>query len=37
MLDTFYLSGFFPKHYFNKLYSQVPQNVTWTDNNARDY
>ena len=22
---------FFPKHYFNKLYSKLPQNITWTD------
>ena len=22
---------FFPKYYFNKLYFELPQNVTWTD------
>ena len=27
---------FFPKHYFNKLRFELPQNVMWTDENARD-
>ena len=31
MLDTFYMSSFLPKYYFNKLCFQLPQNVTWTD------
>ena len=31
MLDTFYLSMFFAKYYFNKLCFQLPQNITWTD------
>ena len=30
MLDTFYLSSFFLKYYFNKLCLQLPQNTTWT-------
>ena len=31
MLDTFYLSSFFPEYYFYKLRFELPQNVTWTD------
>ena len=31
MLDTFYLSRFFFKYYFNKRFFQLPQNVTWAD------
>ena len=31
MVDSFYLAGFFPKYYFNKLNFQLPQNMTWTD------
>ena len=36
MLDTFYLSGFFPKYYSNKLCFQLLQNITWTMNNTCD-
>ena len=31
MLDTFYLSSFFPKCYFNKVCFKLPQNLMWTD------
>ena len=31
MLDTFYLSGFFPGYYLNKFCFELPQNITWTD------
>ena len=35
MLDTLYLPIFFFKYYFNKLFFQLPQNVTWTDEITR--
>ena len=31
MLDTLYVSSFFPKYNFNILCIELPQNVTWTD------
>ena len=36
MLDTFYLSSFFPTITFINYVFELPQNVTWTDEYARD-